>query len=469
MEHICVKGSKELEILGLCADSRFVCPGDLFIARKGSQFDGNHFIQEAVDAGASCVLTDLYDPFLPITQILHPNVSAIVPQIASRFYSHPSKSLKVVGITGTNGKTTTSSLVHHILETLKVKTGLIGSIDWIVGSHRYGANYTTPDAILCQKLLCEMVKEGCTACSMEVSSHALDQNRVQEVEFAIAAFTNLSQDHLDYHKTMENYKEAKGKLFANLSEDKWAIFNADEELIFPTKAHVMSYGIEKKADLMAQQITLSERKTTFVAVTEKERAYITTKLVGTFNVSNILAALSICHCMGIPLEDSGKALSSFPGVRGRLQRVARNIYIDYAHTPKGLEQVLKTLHAFKKGKILLVFGAGGDRDRDKRPLMGQVASRLADLTILTSDNPRSEDPMAIAEQIASGFVKTKPLIALDRKEAIAKAIDLAEKDDLILIAGKGHEKEQIFAGRVLPFDDGEIVREICKQRDGVCS
>lgn len=472
IEDLTVKGSKEIEITGLCENSNLVCPGNLFIAKKGSSHDGARFIEGAVAAGANCVLTDLYDPFLSVTQLIHPDVRQIEGLIAARYYNHPSKELKVVGITGTNGKTTTGFLTRHMLEKMGMQTGLIGTVDWIVGQSRMQGARTTPDVITCHKLLREMVTTGCKAAVMEVSSHGLDQQRVEKIDFDVAVFTNLSEEHLDYHGTMETYAEAKSKLFEQLSDDKVAILNVDDPIHFETKARVLTYGIHHPADLMGREVQLSEKKLEFIATYEGKRVPITSKLIGGFNVSNILAAIATCFSLGYSIEECAQSLKSFSGVKGRLQRIQNkldlHIFVDFAHSPGALENVLKTIQTIKKGKLITVFGAGGDRDREKRPLMGKIAEQLSDLCIVTSDNPRSEDPQVIAREIAAGFEEGAPIIELDRKKAITKAIESAKMGDVVLIAGKGHEASQEFAHRVVPFDDVETAREICREKEGIC-
>jgi len=467
-----VKGSKEIEITGLCENSNLASPGNLFIAKKGRSLDGAHFISEAIAAGATCILTDLYDPFLDVTQLIHPNVREIEGILAARYYHDPSNELKVVGVTGTNGKTTTSFLIQHMLQQMEMQTGLIGTIDWIIGQHRFQGRRTTPDVITCHKLLREMVIAGCKAAVMEVSSHGLDQKRVERIDFDVAVFTNLSEEHLDYHGTMETYAKAKSQLFEHLTADKIAIFNADDPTCFETKAHILTYGIDHQADLMATELKLSGKKSQFLACFKGKSIPITSHLIGRFNVSNLLAAIATCLSLGYSLEQCARSLKTFQGTRGRLERVKNKlnleIFVDFAHSPDALENVLKTIQEIKKGKLIAVFGAGGDRDREKRPLMGKIASQLADFSIITSDNPRSEDPLAIVEEVVSGFERSIPLVELDRKKAIEKAIAFAEAGDVILIAGKGHEATQEFAHRVIPFDDTEIVREICREKEDIC-
>lgn len=467
VEGLVVRGSREGEISGLCADSRLVAPGDLFVARRGEIHDGTHYILDAIQAGAVAVLTDLYDPFLEVPQLIHPDVPSIEAQLASHFFHNPSHSLKMVGITGTNGKSTTAFLLKAILDKQGAQAGLIGTIEWVVGSHRFPGKMTTPEAITTHKLLREMVNVGCKAAIMEVSSHALDQNRVGEVDFDIGLLTSFSQDHLDYHGSMEAYKEAKMRLFTGLKEGGWAIYNQDEPFIPVTKGQLMSYGLEKEADLMAKNVQLSEKGILFTACHEGEEQVCKSDLIGRFNVYNLLAAIAASLKCGISLEEATRALKTCRAVPGRLERVRNkrglSLFVDYAHSPDALEKILNTLSPFKKGKLITVFGCGGDRDQNKRAKMGEVVERGSDLAIVTSDNPRSEDPQAIADGILKGMTQSSPLVELDRKKAIEKAVQLAEKGDIILIAGKGHEKEQIFARQVVPFDDVQVAQKALEE------
>lgn len=458
LEEIEIKGSKEIEVTGLCSHSSLIAPGNLFIAKKGFSHDGTAFISDAVAAGAHAVLTDIYNPFLNITQLIHPDVSAIEAKLADLFFHHPSKALQVIGVTGTNGKTTISHLIKHILDGSGSLCGLLGGVDWIIGEQRFSAPLTTADVITNHRLLREMLQYGCKAASMEVSSHALHQNRVDEIDFAMGIFTNFTRDHLDYHKTMENYRLAKARLFERLSPDKWSIFNCDDPTSFSTKAKRFTYGIDNDADLKAKEIILSENKTEFTLSFHGNEAICHSPLVGKFNVYNLLAGISAGLCYGLSLDQCLLQVKTFRGARGRLQRVKDKIFVDHAHTEDALKNVLQTLKSLCKGKLILVFGCGGNRDTEKRPKMGSVATELADIVIVTNDNPRSEDPQNIVEEIVAGC--SKPItVEFDRERAIHLAIELKNPEDIVLIAGKGHEKEQIFAHQVIPFDDAEIVKK----------
>jgi UDP-N-acetylmuramoyl-L-alanyl-D-glutamate--2,6-diaminopimelate ligase len=474
-----VKGSKEVEITGLCNNSKLAAPGHLFIAKRGLTQSGNGFIPEAVAAGAVAVLTDLYDPFLShVVQIIHPDVNALEGVLAERFYQYPSHQLLTVGITGTNGKTTTSYLVKHLLDSLEKPCGLIGTIECIVGKNVFPASQTTPDILTNQKLFREMVSVGCQAVTMEVSSHALDQNRVARIDFDAAIFTNLTQDHLDYHKTMEAYALAKSKLFTLLGKEaadkpypKVAIANADSPwtpmILRECAASVLSYGLTNAADLWAEDILLHPAGTEYMVCYRDQKVRFSSPLIGKFNVYNSLSVFALGVHLGLELSVIASKLRTFKTVPGRLERVVnkkeKNIFVDYAHTDDALKNVLETLREVTSGRILCVFGCGGNRDRIKRPKMGAVAEHLADSLYVTSDNPRQEDPHAIIEEILSGLQEPKKVyVEADRKKAIQKAIEGMEKDDVLLIAGKGHETYQIFSHQTIHFDDRIVAKEYCQ-------
>lgn len=466
-----VKGSKEIEITGLASNSKLVAPGNLFIAKKGLNVDGAQFIPQAIAAGASAILTDLYDPFFPhITQLIHPDVAAIEAALAKEFYGHPSEHLFLVGITGTNGKTTTSYLIRQLMEQHKERCGLIGTIEWIVGQHVFPSSRTTPDVLQNNKLLHDMVASHCQGCVMEVSSHALDQRRVQSLEFDVAVFTNLTQDHLDYHQTMEHYALAKNKLFASLKKQQTAIVNADspycDAMLAECQAQVIRYGIDAPCDLRASSLKLSSQGMEFDIVFRGSFQHFTSPLIGRYNVYNLLAAIGVGLCRGYALPEIALALQNFSGVPGRLERVTNahqlNIFVDYAHTEDALHNVLNTLRELKRGRLITVFGCGGNRDADKRPKMGAVAEALSDIAIVTSDNPRQEDPQEIIRQILTGLKRPgEALVIVDREEAIRRAIEIAKAEDIVLIAGKGHENYQIFSHQTIDFDDRVVASKAC--------
>lgn len=476
------KGSKDIEITGVCANSKLVAPGNLFIAKKGRQDDGALYIPEAIAAGAVAVLTDIYDPSLKsVAQIIHPDVASIEGLLSAIYYQFPSDELFMVGVTGTNGKTTTAFLVKHLLDKLEGPCGLIGTIEYIIGQHRYQATRTTPDVTTNHKMLREMILQGCRSAVMEVTSHALDQGRVQNIDYDAAIFTNLTLDHLDYHHTMENYCMAKNKVFRSLKPEKkkkiknstkLAIVNSDspwhQRMLEGCQAEAFTYGILSDARLKATDIELTPTHTSFKVQYKGKTYSCTWPFIGRFNVYNCLAAISIGLARQAPIDTIIDILQSPPTVLGRLQQVQNplglKIYVDFAHSDDALVNVLECLQELKKGRIITVFGCGGDRDQTKRPKMAQAAEEYSDFSIVTSDNPRSEDPEAIARQIIKGFKNSKNyLVELDRRAAILKAIEMATQDDIVLIAGKGHETYQIFAHKTIEFDDAKIAMQTCQQ------
>ncbi|MCE5316806.1 MAG: UDP-N-acetylmuramoyl-L-alanyl-D-glutamate--2,6-diaminopimelate ligase [Parachlamydia sp.] len=475
------KGSKEIEITGICANSKLVSPGNLFIARKGRVEDGSHYIPEAIAAGAAAILTDILDPSLKdVAQIIHPDVASLEGLIAAHYYQFPSNEMLMVGVTGTNGKTTTTFLIKHLLDQLQGPCGLIGTIEYIIGQHRYQATRTTPDVTSNHKMLREMVLQGCRSAVMEVTSHALDQGRVRNINYDITIFTNLTLDHLDYHQTMENYCAAKNRLFRSLdpkqkknaiASTKWAIVNIDSpwhaKIVEGCPARILTYAIAAPADLMAKKIELTPDGTRFEVVYQNQAYLCKIPLVGRFNVYNSLAAIAVGLTRGASMETILDILSRAPSVPGRLQPVPNprglKIYVDFAHSDDALLNVLETLQELKKGRIITIFGCGGDRDLSKRPKMAQVAEEYSDIAIVTSDNPRSEDPQEIARQIVKGFRHPeRHLVEVDRRAAIAKAIEMASPEDMILIAGKGHEAYQIFAHKTIEFDDAKVASQLCQ-------
>jgi UDP-N-acetylmuramoyl-L-alanyl-D-glutamate--2,6-diaminopimelate ligase len=460
-----VKGSKEIEISGLSSHSKKVAPGDLFFAKKGYLSDGADYIKDAFLAGAKAVVTDLYNPFFKtITQIVTKDVKTLEGILAKKFYQNPSKDLFLVGITGTNGKTSIAYLIQHLFSSKQLGCGMIGTIEVNTGKSRFQAALTTPEIISINRYLKEMVNFGYHCCAMEVSSHALDQNRVAQIEFDHVIFTNLTQDHLDYHKDMDSYKNAKKNLFnvEPTSKLKTATVNIDCPYAFdmmqglPTKTVSM---IDPRADFFVSSYRLFPTFTEIEVVFKDKKMSFTYPLIGRYNIYNVVSAVSCAIHKGLSILEIEKRLKSFPGVPGRLQQVKGAkfpIYIDFAHTEDALKQVLTTLKELKFKKLILVFGCGGDRDQSKREKMGQVAAILADHSIITSDNPRSEDPLTIAQMVESGMNKQASYeIILDRKEAIEKAILLAEETDCVVITGKGHEAYQIFQNKSVEFSDYE--------------
>jgi len=466
-----IKGSKDVDITGLTANSKSCAPGFLFIAKKGKVFDGAKFIPEVVGAGASAILTDTYDPFLTkVTQVIHPDPGSLELTLAKKFYHDPARKLQMIGVTGTNGKTTTAFLIKYLLEKHEEMCGLIGTVAWMTGKKIFTPTHTTPDLMTLMSLLSEMVDEKVTTAVMEVTSHALKQGRTDGIDFQVAVFTNLTQDHLDYHQTMEAYAEAKALLFKNLAPSAWAVINVDDPtysvMTRQCGAHLLTYGLTSFAELRATNIKMSSTSMQFNICYKNEVHLLKTYLIGRFNIYNILAAASVAIVQGMSLADICVAMKDFAGVPGRLERVVNKkklqVFVDYSHTPDALEKALKTLQEFKQGRLITVFGCGGDRDAKKRPLMGQIAERLSDISILTSDNPRSENPAEIARQVLEGCKDPKKtIVELDRQKAIGRAIELATTKDIVLIAGKGHETTQTFAHRTTHFDDRKVAKEAC--------
>lgn len=453
---VVVKGDKEIIITGISADSRTVAPGNLFIAKRGSTFDGTQFIGQAVSAGAVAVVTDIFDPFLKTTQMIHSQAVSIEAKLAARYYGYPSDNLVLIGITGTKGKTTTTYLVKHFLDDLVQPCGLIGTIETIVGAHRFLSTRTTQDGIVNQKLLKEMILKGCRAAVMEVSSHGLEQGRVDEIGFDLGIFTNLYPDHLDYHKTMEGYAAAKKKLFEKADR---SIVNADS---YWGQYPAFAFGIEK-GDLRATDLVFTASGTQFSV----RGCRFHSPLIGRFNVYNVLGAIAALLELGAQLGELRNSLAKFKGVPARLERIG-NVFIDFAHTGEALSNVLETLKEIAKGQIIVVFGCGGNRDPQRRIGMAQAAEKWAAISIVTTDNPRSEDPNEIARQISRAF-RHAPIVELDRKKAIQMAIQMAKPEDLVLIAGKGHEQVQIFASQTIPFNDAAVVREALQTATVVAS
>lgn len=467
----------DVEVHRIQYDSRKIEQGDCFVAIRGTGSDGHQFISNAISKGAKVVVME-NDSFLPDSFFMHAGVvKAVVSDsrkamaiMAANFFGHPSKKMKLVGITGTNGKTTTSNIIQAILEAAGNKTGLIGTIEYRMGNDVIPATHTTPESLELNELLARMVQAGCTSVSMEVSSHALHQSRVYGMEYAAAVFTNLTQDHLDYHNTMEEYFQAKKILFDGLTASQWGITNADDnwgtKILASTTAKKLTYGVTSSADIRATDIQLSINGTSFAIQHAGETTMIHSPLVGRFNVYNILAAFSAGVGLGFPKETIQTGIEQVLSVRGRFERIASpkgwTAIIDYAHTPDALENCLTTIHDVlpkeNRGKIITVFGAGGDRDKKKRPIMGEIAGRLSDVVIVTSDNPRTEDPQVIINDVLKGVPSDATLIQeVDRRKAIEKAVAQASAGDVVLVAGKGHEDYQVIGTEKIHFSDREIV------------
>lgn len=459
--------SPDTEITHVCVDSRATQKGSLFVAVPGNRCDGGHYARQAVDRGAVCVVCQSeLPPDLPWVKVRDARLA--LSQLACRWYGHPSRQLTMLGVTGTNGKTTVTYLLRHILQRTGMKTGLIGTVQNIVGEQTLPAQRTTPDALQIQQLLSAMTKNGCSHAVMEVSSHALDQHRADGIDFAVGIFTNLTEDHLDYHGTMGCYCDAKAKLF---QMSRMGVCNADdpwtERLLAGASCPSVYYGIHNPAEVWAEDIFLHSRSVDFTVCTARTRTPVHLGVPGRFSVYNALGAIATCGELGIPPEECAAALATFPGVAGRMEVVPTpgkpyTLLIDYAHTPDALENVLKTVRGFAQNRVIAVFGCGGDREREKRPLMGRIAGKLADLTIITSDNPRTEEPMAIIRDILPGIAgaEDKYIAEPDRRGAIALAMGRAAAGDVIVLCGKGHETYQEIGDKTIPMDEREIVRSL---------
>ncbi|MGG5253045.1 UDP-N-acetylmuramoyl-L-alanyl-D-glutamate--2,6-diaminopimelate ligase [Neobacillus sp. SM06] len=460
------------EIQSIENDNRKVQKGSLFICIKGYTVDGHDFAQSAVDNGACAVIAER--PLnLDVPVIVVKNTSRAMAVLADAFYGQPTKKLQLIGITGTNGKTTTSHLIEKILADAGKKTGLIGTMYTKIGDQKLETKNTTPESLTLQKTFKQMVDAGVESAVMEVSSHALDMGRVHGCDYDIAVFTNLTQDHLDYHHTMEDYKRAKSLLFSQLGNTyekehpKFAILNADDQASElyekSTAAHVVTYGIDMAADIMAKNIQMTAAGTSFQLVLPTGKHPIAIKLIGKFSVYNVLASTAAALVSGIPISDIIRSLEEIDGVAGRFELVNAGqdftVIVDYAHTPDSLENVLKTIQQFARKRIFVVVGCGGDRDRTKRPVMAQIACNYATDPIFTSDNPRSEDPLAILKDMEEGVKGESYRVIPDRKEAITAAINDAESGDVLLIAGKGHETYQIIGSNVYDFDDRLVAKK----------
>lgn len=467
-----INGDSDIEIAGINIDSRKIKAGHLFVAVKGTQVDGHQFINKAIELGAKAVLvedmpTDLKED---VTYVQVASTEAEVGKIATIFYGNPTKKLKLVGVTGTNGKTTIATLLYNMFRKFGYKVGLISTVCNYIDDEAHPTDHTTPDPIELNQLLGEMVAAGCEYAFMECSSHAIHQHRIGGLHFEGGVFTNLTRDHLDYHKTFENYRNAKKMFFDSLSKNAFAITNADDKngmiMVQNCKANIKTYSMQRMADFRAKIIEC-HFEGMYLEVDGKE---VGVQFIGKFNVSNLLAVYGTAIMLGKSQDDILLALSTLKSVNGRLDPVHSpegfTAIVDYAHTPDALENVLGAIHDVlegKNGKVITVCGAGGNRDKGKRPLMAQEAVKQSDTVILTSDNPRFEDPQAIIDDMVAGLdanQRKKVLTIVDRREAMRTAAMMAKKGDVILVAGKGHEDYQDIQGVKHHFDDHEVLREI---------
>ena len=459
-------------VTGIASDSRQVTPGVVFVAIKGPSDDGHKYIFDAISRGATVIVAqETVNVPADICLIVAPNSRHALAVMADIFYDHPSGKVKVVGVTGTNGKTTVTYLVRSILQIAGKKAGLIGTINYEMAGRVIPAPNTTPGALDMQRYLAEMASSGSEYAVMEVSSHALDQYRVDAVDFACAIFTNITPEHLDYHQTFESYLTAKAKLFRYLPRGAVAVLNADDPhsttLAGRTEGAVVWYGVEKPAPYSAELISMGLDGASIRLKMPSGDADVHTSLIGIHNLYNILAAATAATSLGATLEEAAAGILALEGVPGRLERIkearAFTAFVDYAHTDDGLKKVLAALKPLADGRLIVVFGCGGDRDRAKRPRMGKVAQELADVVLVTSDNPRSEDPVAIINEILAGTQPSQSIyVEPDRKKAIEAACRLAGPDDVVLVAGKGHETYQKFKDTVIPFDDRAVIRDFVR-------
>src|SRR5881296_2349326 len=447
-------GSIDRPVENISYDSRRVQRNTLFVALRGEKADGHQFIAQAINKGASVIVAERDEKDPRVTCLVVEDTRAALADFSATFYGHPARKLKLAAVTGTNGKTTTTFLIKHICESAGLRCGLIGTVRYEIGERLLPAIRTTPESLDLQELLAQIANAGCRAATMEVSSHALAQDRTRGLEWDVAVFTNLTQDHLDFHGTMESYFDSKAKLFAQLgSQEKKlkpvAIVNIDdrygEQMLnkIDQRVAVVTYGMSARADFRASNYRVEFSGTSYQLDAHGKSYLVRVPLIGRFNVANSVAALAAANALGISLRDAVLGLGKSPQVPGRLELVPAKrqfqVFVDYAHTPDALRNVLKTLRELEPHRLIVVFGCGGNRDRQKRPMMGDIVDQYADYAIITSDNPRTEDPNAILAEIEKGFRSSRYEKIVDRTQAIGRAIALAEARDIVLIAGKGHE------------------------------
>ncbi|GIP36989.1 UDP-N-acetylmuramoyl-L-alanyl-D-glutamate--2,6-diaminopimelate ligase [Paenibacillus sp. J31TS4] len=480
-----LRGDGETAFSGIQMHTAKLAPGDLFVcvpAIPGQLTDRHAYAGKAWEAGASALVVER-ELDVPLPQLVVKDARYAMAVIAAAFYRHPSRELKLIALTGTNGKTTTSYIIEAILGHAGYRTGLMGNIATKIGDTEWETDINTQEPPALQANLRRMADAGVQYCVMEATSQGLATGRVVGCSFRTAVFTNLTQDHLDFHGTMEDYRAAKGLLFSRLGnaelggddERRYAVLNADDEasayMKRQTAAEVLTYGIRNPADVQASDMQLTPRGTRFRLTSFAGEAELTTKLVGAFNVENVLAAVTACLAENIPLSVIRDGLAAMPPVRGRMEVIDEGqdflVLVDYAHTPDGLESALSSIRGFAEGRIITLFGCGGDRDRSKRPMMGRTAAAYSDCIVLTSDNPRLEDPEAILDGIEegirdAGWAEDRVERIADRREAIARAIRLAQPGDVVYLAGKGHETYQLIEGRKLELDDREEAQKVLR-------
>jgi UDP-N-acetylmuramoyl-L-alanyl-D-glutamate--2,6-diaminopimelate ligase len=467
-----IHGNRDVTVNAIRYDSRQVQPGDLFVAVKGFATDGHRFINQAIENGAIAVVhEDAWTPIPNVTGIRVPSSRKTLASIAANFFDHPDKSMKLTGVTGTNGKTTITHMLWSIFQQIHPPAGMIGTIENRIGTKKVPASRTTPESLDLQELFAQMKGQGVGVVSMEVSSHSLALDRVQGLDFSAAVFTNLSHEHLDFHHTIEEYRDAKSILFKSLNKNATAVLNYDDPVSkyysSLTNAKVRTYSaVDAKADIFGYDIECNWNGNRLMVKTPNGTKHFQTPLPGGFNVSNLLAAVGASLALEVPLEIIQQGLANLKSVPGRFERVPLKapftVIVDYAHTPDALDNCLKTARSLPGNRLITVFGCGGDRDKTKRPVMGRIAQSLSDQTVVTSDNPRTEDPEQIIQDILKGMDNSHPyIVEPDRRQAIRKALSEAEAGDVVVIAGKGHETYQIIGTRYEPFDDRQVVLECC--------
>ncbi len=474
-----IDGPLDREIDGIFYDSRRVQKNGLYVAMRGANVDGHQFTEQAIERGAAAIVVERPESHSRATSIVVPDSRIALADLAFTFFKKPALRLRMAGVTGTNGKTTTTFLIKHICDGAGLRSGLIGTVRYEIGERVLPATRTTPESLDVQEMLAQMAGAGCKAAVMEVSSHALAQDRTRGLEWDVAVFTNLTQDHLDFHQTMANYFESKARLFTGLTSQPnkkkvVAVINLDdpygEKLVnrLGNDLAVVTYGVGARADFRASNYRAEFSGTSFQLEARGKIYLVRVPLIGRFNVYNAMAALAAANSLGVSLREAVLSLAKSPQVPGRLEAVPAKrqfqIYVDYAHSDDALLNVLKTLRELAPRRLIVVFGAGGNRDKEKRPLMGRVADQNADFSIVTSDNPRKEDPLGIIADVKKGFRSSNFETVPDRAEAIARAIALAQPRDIILIAGKGHETYQEFADHTIPFDDRQIALRALENR-----
>lgn len=478
-----VLGEAGQKIEGITADSRKVGPGTLFVCLAGARVDGHNFIAEAQKLGATAAVVEKDVPApAGMTLIKVTDSREAMQVIVPFFYDYPGRKMRMIGVTGTNGKTTTTHLIRSIFMEAGYKVGLIGTIHILIGDRMLPVQNTTPDVVDLQSTLAEMAAEGIDYVIMEVSSHALELGRTAGCEFDVGVFTNLTQDHLDFHITFDKYRDAKAKLFSQLGDEhavktgKHAVINMDDasavQLLQHCTCPVITYGTAEQSTIRAQEVSVKAEGVQFTVTGPFGHIPLQLKITGMFNVYNTLAAISAARAEGISTALIKKALEEFRTVSGRFELVDAGqpyaVIVDYAHTPDGLENILKTARQFAEKRIIVVFGCGGDRDKTKRPIMGRLAAQYGDVVIATSDNPRTEDPVAILADVEAGIKQGLENgkgyeVIIDRKQAIAKALHVAQPRDIVIIAGKGHETYQILKDKTIDFDDREVARSVIRE------